>query len=122
MNKNVLKIPELLIKQTIQSGEFPEAIRKASDLVAIIMTQDWCPQWDYMQDWISLLNDREGLSIYLIIYNQEPYFQEFMNFKETVFNNLMVPYVRYYRDGALIRESNYVSKDLFLMNLGLQNK
>jgi len=37
-----------------------------------------------------------------------------MTFKENAFGNDQVPYVRYYRDGKLAHESNYIDKGGFL--------
>ena len=37
-----------------------------------------------------------------------------MRFKETVFRNHQVPYIRYYIEGRLVKETNYTSKDFFL--------
>lgn len=57
------------------------------------------------------------LHIYYIEYDREPWFETFMEFKETVFNNREIPYVRYYKAGKLTNESNYVPLDGFIARL-----
>ena len=37
-----------------------------------------------------------------------------MNLKEKTWGNYSIPYVRYYRDGDLVNESNFVSRRGFL--------
>ncbi|AFG36808.1 hypothetical protein [Spirochaeta africana] len=46
-------ITEQDIHTTIAAGEFPEHIRTAAEHVAIISTQDWCPDWKAMQRWLN---------------------------------------------------------------------
>jgi len=45
------------------------------------------------------------------------FFDEFMNFKETTYENREIPYVRYYKDGKYSSCSNYVSLEGFLHRL-----
>jgi len=46
-----------------------------------------------------------------------PWFEAFMEFKENIFNNREIPYVRYYKNGKLTGESNYVSLEGFVSRL-----
>jgi hypothetical protein len=107
----------------IARGEFPPDILGASPLVACIMTQSWCPQWIFIRSWIGQLEksaDRtEGLNIHTfeVEYDKLPNFSRFRDFKEQVWNNWEVPYIRYYSGGKLIHESNFVSAMMFLDNL-----
>ncbi|OHD65862.1 MAG: hypothetical protein A2176_03360 [Spirochaetes bacterium RBG_13_51_14] len=78
------------------------------------MTQDWCPLWTAMKSWIYSLE--EGCGLYELIYNRVEYFNEFRRFKESKWGNGLIPYIRYYVDGKLVRESNYVTKDQFVNN------
>jgi hypothetical protein len=41
-----------------------------------------------------------------------------MSFKEDVLGNQQVPYVRFYRDGKLVRQSNWVPRAAFAAMLG----
>jgi hypothetical protein len=44
--------------------------------------------------------------------------ESFMEFKENHFGNLEIPYIRYYRDGVFVRDSNFVTLQGFLARLG----
>ena len=78
------------------------------------MTQDWCPQWKRMKNWVSDMSDDVNVKFYEIIYNKEKYFNDFRVFKENTWKNGLIPYVRYYVNGELKGESNYVSKEGFM--------
>jgi len=100
----------------IERGDFPEELTGSKDRVAIILTQSWCPQWTMMQSWLQRASDEAGADVYFSEYDRETFFDEFMRFKEDTLGNRTIPYVRYYRDGRLAAESNYVSKDVFVKN------
>ena len=109
------KVTEEQAMYAIQLGDFPEELRKSQENVAAVMTQDWCPQWGMMSAWIDTLKENDLLlDIYVLLYNKESYFEEFLRFKETTWRNNLVPYVRYYSNGELVGESNYVSQTDFL--------
>ncbi len=68
-----------------------------------------------MSSWVHTL---EGdFSLFELIYNKVEYFHEFRKFKETRWNNAIIPYVRYYLEGRLVHESNSVTREEFLRNL-----
>jgi len=101
----------------MRQGEFDQGVRAASRLVAVVLTQDWCGQWAAMDGYLAEMGSRQpelDLTIFLLEYNRVSYFQEFLNFKEQVLGNRVIPYVRYYRDGSLVGQSNYVSERQFL--------
>jgi hypothetical protein len=101
----------------IDGGEVPESVRTSGERVAVILTQSWCPQWSAMRRYLDSL-DEAGLAVYFVEYDKLPLFAELMAFKETVFANALIPYVRYYRDGRLVSESNAVyQKRRFLKRL-----
>lgn len=100
----------------VECGEFGSDVAASEQRVAVVMTQDWCPQWAAMRQWLYTLEIDAGL--YELVYNKTDFFDEFRIFKETKWNNELIPYVRYYRRGKLSAESNYVSQDRFLRNLG----
>jgi hypothetical protein len=97
---------------TIEDGELPATVRETSKRTAVILTQSWCPDWAVMRSYLAELSE-PGLSVYFVEYDRESYFRELMKTKERVFGNRLIPYVRYYRDGALVSESNveYSSKE-----------
>lgn len=105
------------IGQVIRQGDFGEDILTSREHVAVIMTQNWCSQWLYMRNWLDelYLNEKDmEIDIYEIIYNTKDYYEDFMNFKERVYKNDLIPYVRYYKKGKFIGESNYIYKEDFL--------
>lgn len=105
----------------IENGEFSSGVLGASSRVAIILTQHWCPDWRYMEKWLA---DEEGddeeprITVYVLVYNKIPSFHAFRTFKEDELGNSLIPYVRYYRDGLFLGDSNRVSREEFLENFG----
>jgi hypothetical protein len=111
-------LTEKQIRHAMSTGEFGEDVIGCTEKVAVVMSQSWCPQWTAVSRWMSALPENEHISIFSVVYDEEPFFEEFMSFKENVFGNREVPYIRYYRDGRLFRETNYTSKDFFLKAFG----
>ena len=63
--------------------------------------------------------DEPGITVYAVVYDRLENFTDVMVFKETVFGNDLIPYVRYYRDGRLVAETNAVYlRKKFLKKLG----
>jgi hypothetical protein len=108
------KLTEEQVKAAISNGEFCDDIITSNKNVAVIMSQSWCPQWLMMNVWLKTLPKEADIDIYTTIYDQEIYFNEFMHFKETVFLNDKVPYIRYYIDGKCMKKTNYTSRGFFL--------
>jgi len=102
----------------IVSGEFESNILSSKNRVVIILTQDWCPQWTNMKSWIYGLEMDEDIEIYELEYNKVDYFYDFMRFKEKHWNNYNVPYLRFYKNGILTNETNYISEKEFLDIIG----
>lgn len=96
--------------------EFSQDILLSAEKVAVILTQSWCPQWLAMK---GFLGNMAGCEVYYLEYDREDYLEIFREFKEKVFGNDQIPYIRYYRNGALTRVSNAVSKEVFKENLGI---
>jgi hypothetical protein len=94
--------------------EFAPSLTGAAEAVAIVLTQSWCPQWSWMRTYLAELPADAGREIYWVEYDLEDFFESFMNFKEGSFGNDQVPYVRYYRGGKFVAESNYIDKGGFL--------
>jgi hypothetical protein len=77
--------------------------------VVVVLTQDWCPQWADMRDWIAETCKSCGAALFVHEYNKHSHFEDFLNLKENVWRNREIPYVRIYRNGKLVKETNYVS-------------
>ncbi|HEY5585022.1 MAG TPA: hypothetical protein VIK78_11095 [Ruminiclostridium sp.] len=97
----------------IANGEFESNILSVKSRVVIVMTQDWCPQWTNMKSWIYGIEIDEDIEIYELEYNKVDYFYDFMNFKENHWRNYEVPYLRFYNDGVLTKETNNISESEF---------
>ena len=98
----------------IERGEFAPSLLGAADAVAVVLTQSWCPQWAWMRSYIAALPPEAGVEIFWVEYDLEEFFGSLMSFKERTFGNDQVPYVRYYRGGKLVAESNYIDQGGFL--------
>jgi hypothetical protein len=104
------------IDALLRDGDFPESVRTAAAKVIVVMTQDWCSQW---QDMSSYLPDfTEHAAIFTVEYNRSPDFERILHLKESVFRNRQVPYVRYYRGGKLVHEANWMPRTGFAALLG----
>ncbi|MFO8064821.1 MAG: hypothetical protein ACQETQ_10610 [Spirochaetota bacterium] len=106
-------------RYAMEHGEFPQEVREAATNVAVVLTQGWCPQWTSMNVWLKFMQKRRrpknlDITIFEYIYDKSDFFVEFMHFKEGHFGNAQVPYIRYYKDGSLTGESNYVTSRDFL--------
>jgi len=95
----------------LREGDFPESVRLAAPKVVVIMTQDWCGQWADMASYLPDFADQAA--IFTVEYNLLPDFERIMKFKEDVLNNRQVPYVRYYQNGKLVHERNWIPRGAF---------
>jgi hypothetical protein len=112
----MIKRKKLTMKQVrlaIDNAEFGPEVTGLKKKVAIIMTQSWCPQWTMMQDWLTDYGPDDDLDLYELVYDKNELFSEFLELKERVWKNNLIPYLRYYRDGRLVGQSNYVSRENF---------
>jgi hypothetical protein len=115
----IKKLSDDHVLEVIKTGEFSPDITHSKKKVVIILTQDWCPDWKSMKEWLDLLDDTIDIDICELIYNKSEYFQNCLELKENKWNNSLIPYLRYYVNGVLIKESNYVTKEEFLKILNL---
>ena len=117
---SVKEIPDDIAQKMKNEGTIIPDLYSKSPLTAIVLTQSWCPQWENMKKMFSELQTESSsagdINIWFIEYDKKPYFEEFMNFKESVFENDQVPFVLYYCKDALVNQSNFVSKASFLEN------
>lgn len=115
----LIELSEESVMATMNNGEFPREIISSAERTAVVLTQDWCPQWHFMDRYLRTFKDEENsenLHVYYFLYNHFSRFEEFMTFKETVLKNKLIPFVLYFRDGTLVNSSNYVSKFGFIEN------
>ena len=104
----MLRLTDDQVRQMIDSADVPEEVRAASPLVAVVLTQSWCPDWSYLQSIVGQAAT-DDLTVFYSEYDREPFFRDLMRFKEDVFGNRLIPYVRYYRDGSFVSDGNVVS-------------
>ncbi len=95
----------------LSDGELPDSVRLAAPKVVVVMTQDWCGQWVDMAAYLPAFADEAA--IFTVEYNRLHDFERILRFKEDVLGNEQVPYVRFYRDGKLVRESNWLPRASF---------
>ena len=101
----------------MENRELPDEVKNASRHVAVVLTQGWCPQWTMMKRYLEGMKKEAtelDLTVFTLIYDGVDYFDEFRDFKEAVWQNYQIPYVRYYTEGTLVAESNYVPARRFL--------
>jgi len=101
-------------KDAMENGEFGKDLVEASDKVAVILTQSWCPQWKEMREYAHYI---DGAALFYLEYDKTDFFDEFRAFKEETLGNDQIPYVRYYRGGRLVAQSNFVPETTFRANL-----
>ena len=121
----IRKLTEAECRAAMETGDF-DASLLAGSAAAIILTQSWCPQWTAMKNYLLKAEEAMdkiygGVRIYYVEYDIESWESlnndAFMVFKENTFKNRQIPYIRYYRDGAYVRDSNYISLDGFISHL-----
>jgi len=109
----LIKLTEEQCRQAIRVGDFAPELTKAAPLVVIVLTQSWCPQWTRMRPFLESFSEEVGRAGWFVEYDRETFFEDFRSFKEAKFRNEEVPYLRYYREGRLVKETNYVDKGCF---------
>lgn len=115
----LMKLTTVDCEAAILAGEFPASVLNRAPRVALVLTQSWCPQWKWMRNYLEELPPGDAYAVFFVEYDREAFFQPFMAFKEEHFLNREVPYVRYYQEGTLRRESNFIDRSGFLRLLGL---
>lgn len=100
-------------KNCIEVGDFAREITMSNLNVAIILTQSWCPEWAGMKRYLADFEDPD-LDVWLFLYDLSLIYEEFLRFKEDIWGNASIPYIRYYKNADLITSTNAVSKDRFV--------
>ena len=111
-------------RAAIADREFPADVRNRSEYVAIIPTQSWCSQWIVMQRWLSAepADTPLDVAVYYYEYDRSHLFDDFRQFKETIWKNAEIPYIRYYHHGELITTSNFCSREMFFALFGHEER
>jgi len=104
-------LSDAVLRQTLADGEFPAEIRNAATKVVVVLTQDWCPDWHAMNVFLPEFEDKAA--IFALNYNLHPEFEKIMGFKEDVFGNREIPYLRYYHNGKFIVATNQLPRNTF---------
>ena len=112
------RLSEADCRAAIREGDFLPGVAGAAPRVAVVLTQSWCPQWVHLRSRLEALPAEGSPEVFWVEYDLEPFFDEFMAWKEDALGNREVPYVRYYRDGRLVATSNYVDQRGFLDRFG----
>ncbi|ULQ60934.1 hypothetical protein K7I13_06675 [Brucepastera parasyntrophica] len=112
-----------------KNGDFSPETKSSAAKTVIIMTQSWCPQWKVMEMYMGAVEKKiaasasgDSVELLYVEYDKEPFYEEFVHFKETVLKNFEIPYLRFYKNGELTSESNYVSETELLFRLGIGEK
>ncbi len=99
------------IEQSLATGEFPDQVRNAAEKVVVILTQDWCPDWHAMDSFLPQFENQAA--VFVLPYNRHREFERIMSFKEEVFGNREIPYLRYYHQGRLVVATNQLPRGTF---------
>ncbi len=94
----------------IEKGDFDASVTAAAQAVAVVLTQSWCVQWTWMRSYLEQFQTDAKREVFWVEYDNEDFFEKFMTFKEEVLGNRTIPYVRFYREGRLVKESNFIDK------------
>ena len=98
------------MQNIIDTKEVSDDIKKSAENVLVVCTQDWCGDWKSLERELKSNEDKShiDITIYICMYNQSSLYESFMNFKENVWNNDLIPYLRYYKNGSFIKDSNHL--------------
>ena len=101
----------------MERGELGLSVLGAAERVAVVLTQSWCPQWAWMRSYLEAMPPDPAREVFWVEYDLEDFFEPFRRFKEEVLGNGEVPYVRYYRKGELVAQSNFIDAGGFARRL-----
>lgn len=100
-----------VLRRTMEEGEFPEEVRLAAEKVVVVLTQDWCSDWLAMEPFLG--DFAQQVAVFVLEYNRHPDFEAILEFKEEVFGNREIPYLRYYHQGRFIVATNQLPRGTF---------
>ena len=98
------------MQNIIDSKEVSDNIKNASENVLAIFTQDWCGDWKGLERELKANEENSpvDITIFICLYNESPLYESFMNFKENTWKNELIPYLRYYKKGEFIKDTNHL--------------
>lgn len=104
------KIDDKEMQNIIDTKEVSDNIKNASENVLAIFTQDWCGDWKGLERELKANEEKSpvDITIFICLYNESPLYESFMNFKENIWNNELIPYLRYYKKGELLKDGNHL--------------
>lgn len=104
------EIDDKEMQNIIDTKEVSENIKNASENVLAIFTQDWCGDWKGLERELNNNKDNSNIdiTIFICMYNQSSLYETFMNFKESIWQNELIPYLRYYKNGNFIKDTNHL--------------
>lgn len=104
------KIDDKEMQNIIDTKEVSDNIKNASENVLAIFTQDWCGDWKGLERELKANEEKSpvDITIFICLYNESHLYESFMNFKENTWNNELIPYLRYYKKGELLKDGNHL--------------
>jgi len=106
------KMTEGQCRNAINSGYFDQDLLESNTKVILALTQSWCPQWHFMSKQLEEIEaENPDITVYYVEYDLQPFYQEFMEFKENQFQNYHVPYLLYFKEGKNSGQSNFTYKE-----------
>ena len=98
------------MKYIMENKEVSNDIKNTSEKVLAIFTQDWCGDWKGLNRELNAneQNSDIDLTVFICTYNESSLYEDFMNFKENEWKNELIPYLRYYKNGSFIKDTNHL--------------
>lgn len=102
-------IEENEIEKIIETKEVTDNIKNEDKNVITIFTQDWCGDWKNLEKELKANENTDiDITVFICIYNKIKLYEEFMSFKENIWGNELIPYLRYYKDGKFLKDTNHL--------------
>lgn len=99
------------IRYILEHEEIENAIVNSALNVMVVFTEHWSPDWQDMDK--DLMNNQRteqvDINVYTATYNRGFLFDPFREFKENVWNSHFVPYIRFYKNGAILWETGHLA-------------
>lgn len=94
----------------LDHNDIESSIINATENVLVVFTQTWCSDWKDMNQ--ELIDSKEAneidINVYTLEYNRSLLFEPFREFKENIWNSHLIPYLRFYKNGVLLWETNHL--------------
>lgn len=98
------------IRYILDNKDIEVDIINSFENVLVVFTQTWCSDWKDMDKDLmeNHATDEIDINVYTLEYNKSLLFEPFREFKENVWNSHLIPYLRYYKNGVLLWETNHL--------------